>query len=63
MGRAWRKQRKLEAKLGQNWSKPKGMHTKTRERILEAIWECEGLRDDALVAYMNRVGFKRFAEI
>lgn len=63
IGRTWRKQRKLEARLGANWCKPKGMHRKTRERILEAIWECESIRDDALVAYMDRVGFRRFAEI
>jgi hypothetical protein len=59
-GRAWRKQSKLEAKLGENWHRPKGMHRKTRERILEAIWACEMVRDDALIAYMDRVGFTGF---
>jgi hypothetical protein len=58
IGRAWRKQQKLEALLGENWRRPKGMHRTTRERILEAISECEGMREDALVAFMDRIGFK-----
>lgn len=56
VGRAWRKQSKLEARLAPNWRRPKGMHRKTRERILEAIWECEGVRDAALAAYCDRLG-------
>ncbi|MDI1259591.1 hypothetical protein [Aquabacterium sp.] len=56
-GRAWRKQSKLEARLGPNWRRPKGMHRATRERILEAIWECEATRDVALADYLGRVGF------
>lgn len=60
LGRTWRKQQKLEARLGENWRRPKGMHRKTRERILEAIWACEMVRDDALIAYMDRVGFTGF---
>ncbi|WP_290639322.1 hypothetical protein [Aquabacterium sp.] len=58
LGRTWRKQSKLEARLGENWSRPKGMHRKTRERILEAIWECEGIRDDALAEFAARLGFR-----
>jgi len=57
-GRSWRKQSKLEARLGENWRKPKGMHKATRERLLEAIWACEEVREDALAAYMDRIGFK-----
>jgi len=57
-GRSWRKQRKLEARLGENWRRPKGMHKATRTKLLEAIWRCEEVREDALAAYMDRVGFK-----
>lgn len=57
-GRAWRKQSKLEARLGENWRRPKGMHHKTRNGLLEVIWQCESVREDALVAYMDRIGFK-----
>jgi len=54
-GRSWRKQSKLEDRLGQHWSKPKGMHKATHARILGAIWQCEGEREDALVAYIDRI--------
>lgn len=58
LGRTWRKQQKLEARLGENWRRPKGMHRKTRERILDAIWKCEGIRDDAIAAYCANLGFE-----
>ena len=46
--RTWRKQAKAEAKLGPNWSRPKGMHAATRKRLMAIIWACEERRDDAL---------------
>jgi len=58
MGRSWLKQQKLEARLGENWRRPKGMHRKTREAILAKVWACEEVREDALAAYCERVGFK-----
>lgn len=54
MGRAWIKQRKAEAKLGENWSRPKGMHHATRERLLSVIFDCEQARTDALAAFLDR---------
>lgn len=57
-GRAWRKQQKAEAKLGENWARPKGMHRATRERLLAIVWECEELRDAELARYMLRTGFR-----
>ena len=53
MGRAWRKQAKLEAKLGPNWTRPKGMHHATRERLLSVIWGCEEQRDAALARFLG----------
>jgi hypothetical protein len=57
IGRAWRKQQKLEARLGKNWRRPKGMHHKTRDAILAKVWECEEVREDALAAYLDRMGW------
>lgn len=56
VGRSWRRQTKLEARLGPNWTRPKGMHTLTRARLLSAILACEQVRDDALCAYAARIG-------
>ena len=61
-GRSWRKQSKLEARLGPNWRKPKGMHHATRERLMERIWQCEEIRENALAAYVERIGFKGWAK-
>lgn len=58
LGRLWRKQAKAEAELGKNWSRPKGMHRATRERILAVIWKCEERRDDALAEFLIRYGWK-----
>jgi hypothetical protein len=52
-GRTWRKQAKAEAKLGPNWSRPKGMHQATRERLLAIIWDCDERRDAALSGYLE----------
>lgn len=57
IGRTWRVQQKAEAKLGKGWARPKGMHHKTRERLLETIFRCEELRDEELARYMLRTGF------
>ena len=54
MGRAWRLQHKLEAKLGENWTKPSGMHHGTRAKLLERIFDCERARDDALAVFLSR---------
>jgi len=54
LGRLWRKQEKAEAKLGENWQRPKGMHRTTYERVLNRILDCEGRRDDALCEFALR---------
>ena len=53
IGRAWRKQAKLEAKLGPNLTRPKRMHHATRERLLSVIWSCEEKRDAALDRFLG----------
>lgn len=54
MGRAWRKQRRAEGKLGSGWARPKGMHATTRARLMGVILECEQRRDEALFWFMER---------
>ena len=49
-GRTWRRQAKLEARLGPNWSRPKGMYKTTHERLLATIRDCEERRDEVLAA-------------
>ena len=56
IGRAWRRQAKLEARLGDDWERPKGMHHATRTRLVKAILVCEDLRDRALYDFMQRRG-------
>jgi hypothetical protein len=56
-GRTWRNQQKAEAKLGVGWARPKGMHHKTRERLLAVIWACEETRNIAIARFMAKVGF------
>ena len=50
--RGWRRQQKIEAKLGDNWKRPKGMHRTTHERLMSIIWDCEEKREAALSRFM-----------
>lgn len=52
LGRIWRRQALLEARLGEHWSRPKGMRHKTFERLLFRLEEYETRKDKA---------FERFA--
>lgn len=60
VGRLWRKQRKLEAKLGENFRKPKGMHSRTYARIFAKIDDVEERKDAAFclgaLAFLRRNG-------
>jgi hypothetical protein len=58
-GRAWRAQQKCERRLGDNYERPKGMHETTRQRLLDRIWECEGVRDQALAGFVTRLMARR----
>ena len=52
MGRAWRKQYKVEAKLGEHWQRPKFMHHSTHEKLMGVILQCEEQRDRALAVFV-----------
>ena len=54
-GRAWIKQAKAEAKLGGSWSRPRGMHRRTHERLLQTIHACEDMREEALAVIFARL--------
>ena len=52
--RSWRRQQTIEAKLGDNWRRPKGMHFVTYDRLMSVIWRCEEEREADLYAYAHR---------
>lgn len=52
LGRSWRAQRKLEARLGDDWDRPKGMHEATRKRIVDRIVHCEAAREMVFASYL-----------
>jgi hypothetical protein len=45
LDRTWRKQSKLEARLGDDWERPKGMRHHTYDRLIDALEDCEERRD------------------
>jgi hypothetical protein len=55
LGRMWRKQSKIEARLGEYWRRPKGMRRRTYARLLAVVTECERRRDDALEVLAGRL--------
>ena len=55
LGRGWRRQAKLEARLGENWTRPPGMRQATYERICERLFDCEDERHAELDAFVTRM--------
>lgn len=53
--RVWRKQLKLEKRLGEYWAKPKGMHQRTYSKVMHIILECERFREDLIFSYSNQL--------
>lgn len=57
---AWRRQRKVEAKLDPHWDKPRGMHQATHTKLVSVIRGCEEQRNRALVvAHARLFGLSR----
>lgn len=52
MALAWRKQHKLEARSDAHWQRPKGMHERTYQRLVQGINDCEERRDAGLARFM-----------
>jgi hypothetical protein len=55
MGSSWRRQHRLEARLGDNLTRPKGMHHRTHQKLMREIVQCWETRDLALVDFMARM--------
>ena len=52
LGRVWRRQAKVEARLGEDLARPKGMHHATYARLLEVVNQCELVREDGLALFI-----------
>lgn len=60
--RSWRNQRKLEARLGDKWQRPKGMRLNTYQRLIERLASYEEARDAAFCVRVGRLfGFAGLA--
>lgn len=55
LDRMWRKQAKLEARLCDGWTRPKGMRQFTYERLIAALANCEERRDGAFCEIAARL--------
>lgn len=53
LGRLWRKQSKIEARLGEYWSRPKGMRQRTYRLLVTALLECEDRREQGLAGLIE----------
>ena len=54
LDRSWRKQVKIEARLGAHWKRPKGMRQRTYERLKGALIACEKRRNDVFALWAQR---------
>jgi hypothetical protein len=55
LDQTWRQQRRIEARLGTNWQRPKGMRGRTYDRLIAALMDCEERRDQAFVLAAGRL--------
>lgn len=55
MDRTWRKQVKIEARLGQHWQRPKGMRQRTYRRLKNILIDCEERRESAFCVAAARL--------
>ena len=55
LDRMWRKQSKIEARLGEHWQRTKGMRLKTYERLMLVLLTCEEQREEAFAAFATRL--------
>jgi hypothetical protein len=56
IGRSWRRQQRLEARLGPDGTRPRHMHRTTYERLRAAVWACEERREDEIAHVLARWG-------
>lgn len=54
VGRSWIRQTKAEARLDEDWRRPKGMHDRTYQRLLSSILDNVHWREDEIDRYLVR---------
>lgn len=61
IARMWRKQGRIETRLGDDWKRPKGMRHRTYEHLLERLQSCEEMKDLACSVFLTQflADFKR----
>lgn len=55
MSETWRKQRKIEARIGPNWVRPKSMRQLTYARLMDKLADCVMRRDRACSVAVARL--------
>lgn len=55
MARAWRKQAKIEQRLGNDWQRPNGMHHTTYSKLIAKIADCGQRREAELIGAFKRL--------
>ena len=55
IARLWRKQHRIEAKLGEHWQRPKGMRHRTHEMLLNRLEDVEQRREGAFCVTAMRL--------
>ena len=54
VGRSWLQQMKVEARLDEDWQRPKGMHRRTHDRLVSIILGCSDRREAEIERYLVR---------
>jgi hypothetical protein len=55
LDKLWRKQKRIESRLGKNWRRPKGMRQHTYKRLRGQIFALEEQRECALAGFVSRL--------
>lgn len=55
LDRLWRRQHKIEKRLGDHWRRPKGMRRRTYDRLFAELLACEEQRDAAFAILAARL--------
>jgi hypothetical protein len=55
LDRMWRRQQKIEKRLGGSWRRPKGMRKATYDRLFAKLVDCEERREDAFASAVARL--------
>lgn len=56
IGRSWRRQQRIEARLGPDGTRPRHMHHATYERLRQQLWACEDQRDQEIAGLLSMLG-------